>query len=354
MNWQAKVTDDSQPETEISGAPQSESAEAERLRTSPGHLMRSARERQDMSLDDLTERTLLNRTTVEALENNQFDRLSQPVFVRGYYRKCAKVLDIPEDELLEAYANWAGESGPRPASPGQVDVVPQDVTPQRWRALGMILVVGLLLVAIGMAWVWLPQLISGATGEMNSPESSISTGTTVPPTSTSGESGNTGTTSSESSEGGSSLINTSAASGDSGDESAQADAEPASGAAGSADAGNGGNAGSVAAVDGQTAAGADDSETTESGGSAAGGDGKLVLRFGERSWVRVRDAGGTVLLDGIVDGGNLRVVEGQPPYDVALGYAPGVEVAIGGRSVDLSNRIDDDDTARFTVRTDGE
>lgn len=311
------MTDDAQPETEMPAepAPQPSGDGGGRARVSPGHLLRSSRERQELSLDELTARTLLNRTTVEALENNEFERLSQPVFVRGYYRKCAKVLGIPEDEIMDAYAQWTGESGPRPASPGQVDVIPQDVTPQRWRAVGFALMVVLALVVAVLAWSWLPALVNGGDGEATGAATSVTAGTTVPPSS--------------------------------GDGDSEAEAE-AAGEGGTADIDvSPAGPGEDAAADGASAAAAGG----DSG--AAPGDTRLVLRFNERSWVRVRDAGGAVLLDGTIGGGNLRVVEGDPPYEVALGYAPGVELSIGGRSVATAERTKADDTARLTVRAGG-
>ncbi|HKY90026.1 MAG TPA: helix-turn-helix domain-containing protein, partial [Nevskiaceae bacterium] len=70
---------------------------------SPGEAIRVARERARLSLDELAARTRLSRPVLEALEKDAFEQLLEPVYVRGYYRKCAKVLDLAEQPLIDAY-----------------------------------------------------------------------------------------------------------------------------------------------------------------------------------------------------------------------------------------------------------
>ncbi|MGH8457699.1 MAG: helix-turn-helix domain-containing protein, partial [Stenotrophobium sp.] len=72
-------------------------------RASPGELIRRARERARLTPEELAAQTKLARHTLEALESDDFDTLNEAVYVRGYYRKCAKVLGIPEKELLDLY-----------------------------------------------------------------------------------------------------------------------------------------------------------------------------------------------------------------------------------------------------------
>ena len=47
-----------------------------------------------------------------ALERDDFAVLTEPVYVRGYYRKCAKVLSLPETELIGAYDRLLGPKTP--------------------------------------------------------------------------------------------------------------------------------------------------------------------------------------------------------------------------------------------------
>ncbi|MES1943795.1 cytoskeletal protein RodZ [Salinisphaera sp. PC39] len=282
-------------------------------RLSPGERLRRAREDKGLSLDELAAQTLLSRSTLVALEENDFERLSQPVFVRGYYRKCAKVLDLPEDELMTAYAEYTGVPGPRPASPGQVDVIPQDVTPRSWRALSLLLTVAFVVAALAVVWWLVPRLTGGL--------------------------GDDGTTPAV----------------DRGAFERSALQPPAGGeASGQETQAAGANAPDTTGASSETPPArtsepaAPETETTTAAGSA-----RLELRFEARSWVEVRDATGARLLDGILPAGSERMLEGEPPYQVSLGNAPAVELRLGGRPVDFSDRIRDNNTVRLTLPAEG-
>lgn len=271
-------------------------------RESPGRLLKAARERKGLSLEELAGETLLSEGTLTALEADDFERLSQPVFVRGYYRKCAKVLDLPQEELIAAYAAHAGVPGPRPASPGQVDVIPQDVTPHSWRGFGLVLTVLAALAIIAVVWWLTPPPDEGGytTGEpaLDGAERPIP--------------------------------------------SVPADGE---------DAGAGGTAGKT--PDTPSAEGGE--EALPDAGPAESADEPAVplqLRFRERSWVEVRDAAGERMIADVMPAGSERTLVGRPPYEVLLGNAPAVEVRIDGRKVAFEDRIRGDSTARLTVMKD--
>lgn len=287
---------------------ESDAGDAPDPRMSPGERLRRAREDKGLSLDELAAQTLLSRSTLVALEENDFERLSQPVFVRGYYRKCAKVLDLPEDELMTAYAEYTGVPGPRPASPGQVDVIPQDVTPRSWRALSLLLTVVLVVVALAAVWWLVPRLTGGLSGDTTTPavESEAFERSVLQP--------------------------------------------PAGGDASEPEDGTDGESApdTSETVREAAPAPAPDTETAAAAESA-----RLELRFEARSWVEVRDATGARLLEGILPAGSERTLDGEPPYQVSLGNAPAVELRLGGQPVDFSDRIRDNNTVRLTLPAEG-
>lgn len=298
-------------------------------RVSPGHLLRSARESKNLSLDEVTAQTLLARGTVEALENNDFDRLSQPVFVRGYYRKCAKVLGVPEDEVMAAYSEWTGVPGPSPASPGQVDVIPQDVTPGGRRVVGAVAVVLLLGLVAVFGWQALP-----GGGDGNGEVASTAPASDQPASLSTDEESSTAPAGA--------TIPTPATDG--------ADESPSVRSSSVTDETVAGNERPEPAETPDTPT---DEAAAESGTGDAAADTRLVLRFEDRSWVEVRDASGNRLIQGIIGGGNMRVVDGEPPYRVVLGFAPGVTVTMGEQTLFTGEDAGPDRTARFTVQADG-
>jgi cytoskeleton protein RodZ len=82
--------------------------------SSPGAIIREARTRARMSVEELAAATKLARPTLEALERDDFNALQEAVYVRGYYRKCAKILGLNEAELVAVYQNRVVPKRPDP------------------------------------------------------------------------------------------------------------------------------------------------------------------------------------------------------------------------------------------------
>ncbi|WP_025771629.1 RodZ domain-containing protein [Thioalkalivibrio sp. HK1] len=68
-----------------------------------GSRLRRAREESGRSIQEIAAELPLRPKILEALENDDFDNLPAPIFVRGYLRTYARQLDISPDPLLEAY-----------------------------------------------------------------------------------------------------------------------------------------------------------------------------------------------------------------------------------------------------------
>jgi cytoskeletal protein RodZ len=66
-----------------------------------GEFLRRERELRHISLDDVAERTKISRRYLEAIEEEQYDRLPGETFVRGFIRSYAQFVGLdPEDTLL--------------------------------------------------------------------------------------------------------------------------------------------------------------------------------------------------------------------------------------------------------------
>ena len=79
---------------------------------------------------------------------------------------------------------------------------------------------------------------------------------------------------------------------------------------------------------------------------------ELALLFNDDSWVEVRDARGERLVYLLGKAGMSRTVMGVAPFEVQLGYVPGVEIMYNGVSYDLS-RFAGRRSARFHVGDSG-
>ncbi|RDE23013.1 helix-turn-helix domain-containing protein [Motiliproteus coralliicola] len=69
----------------------------------PGERLRQAREQQQLSLADVSERLKLSETQLEALENGDIQKLPGLAFVRGYLRGYSKLLGLDADQLVEEF-----------------------------------------------------------------------------------------------------------------------------------------------------------------------------------------------------------------------------------------------------------
>ena len=98
----------------MSGGPDTEtgpgSAPGERL--SVGAQLVAARQRRTLTADTVAQELRLDVAIIEALEHDDTSRLPAPIFVQGYIRSYARLLDLPEDELTRDYADQCDELPP--------------------------------------------------------------------------------------------------------------------------------------------------------------------------------------------------------------------------------------------------
>jgi cytoskeleton protein RodZ len=294
---------DSSP-SEVAGAPAIAADGGAAPLPSPGTLLRQARERAGLGAEDLAGQLKLAKNTLEALERDDFAALSEPVYVRGYYRKIAKVLSVSEAELISAYD---ARTKPAPATPAMRRIpLAGGVaagTSRQYRGQGLWLVVAAA-VALALVFALTERQPAQRLAETVAPERAPAPAVTAP-------------------------------------------ADPAPEAAAPAP-------GAQLQPQAATAPGA--AATTPVPAPAAAPSvalalpNQLVLEFSEASFVRVEDSRTRTLAIGLVRGGERQALDGQPPYTVFLGNAQNVKVYFGGVAVDFSAHINrQNDTARITV-----
>jgi cytoskeletal protein RodZ len=75
-----------------------------------GERLKRERELREVSQNELTTATRISPRYLEALENEQWDKLPGGVFNRGFVRSIAKYLGLDEEKLLAEYDEAHGES----------------------------------------------------------------------------------------------------------------------------------------------------------------------------------------------------------------------------------------------------
>lgn len=304
----------------------------ESTRSSPGALIRRARERVRMSPEELAAQTKLTRGTLEALERDDFKILVEPVYVRGYYRKCAKVLGIAEKDLVDSYAAMVAPRAPE--APAKLRLASGSELGSGSR-LPLALAAGAALIAvIVLSLIWfargevnhVPPPPEAAKVEVTAPVESKPEVTVTDPAAA-----------------------TAATTPDASATPAAVPAAPTPSTTPAAPV-----AATPAPAAGAPAASAAPAMTKPAAPAAAAavvstGPASLTLRFNITSWARVDDANGKTLVNGLVRAGEKQTLTAPAPFAVFLGNAPGVSVDINGKVIDLAKYTAQNNTARFSA-----
>lgn len=68
-----------------------------------GEALKGRRERLGMTLTELEQRTGIKREMLVHIENNDFDQLPNKNYSEGFIRKCASVVNIEPNQLVQAH-----------------------------------------------------------------------------------------------------------------------------------------------------------------------------------------------------------------------------------------------------------
>lgn len=138
----------------------------------PGAQLQAAREQAGISEAEMAARLHLSVSYVRALEADNYDKLPEPTFVRGYIKNYARELGLPADDLANLYSELHAPERETTVSP--VKVLP--AYPQQQKLWLAVAVVVLFLLAL-LGW-----LASDSSPKRDLPEAAIPSVETVEPT----------------------------------------------------------------------------------------------------------------------------------------------------------------------------
>jgi cytoskeleton protein RodZ len=81
-----------------------------------GNVLKAAREAQGLSIHEVCSQLRLGIKQIQAIEQDDFDKLPQPSIVRGFIRNYARLLNIDVNPILEAYQRIVPNKAPLPLS----------------------------------------------------------------------------------------------------------------------------------------------------------------------------------------------------------------------------------------------
>lgn len=115
-----------------------------------GKKIQRAREAKNMSQVDLADKLNLSAKIIENLEQENFDDLPAPAFVRGYVRAIAIHLDLDVDDALATYAKQKPED-PSLGSTSSTEKQRKSSDPVMvWGTVGILVLVIILLIVWGL------------------------------------------------------------------------------------------------------------------------------------------------------------------------------------------------------------
>lgn len=264
---------------------------------SVGDTLRAAREQAGLSQDAVAQELRMPLGRIQALESDDFSRLSSRTFVRGYLRAYGKLLDVDPESLLSIYqAQVAGEEEPAPVLDTSVNGAGNRPF---WRPAAVVIA---LLLAGWLVSSWFLGNRAGTEAPGTSvvpPSESLSYSDTLAnaPMEEVAEPGET--TDAESSP-----------------EGVSNEVEAAPDSAGAAPE----NLADTRVIEQVQAQVLD----------------RLGLSFSDECWLEVTDAQGDVLFTNLVQPGRELTLEGRAPFEVKLGNAQAVSVELNGEPVDLN------------------
>jgi cytoskeleton protein RodZ len=108
---------DSRPATAPASDPSASGSGAETFdRNNIGSRLRAAREAKGLTIHDLADQTRVRVAALEAIEAGDFARLPEPIYVQSYLRAFAQAVGLPVEPVLEAFRRAA----PSPQPPSAV------------------------------------------------------------------------------------------------------------------------------------------------------------------------------------------------------------------------------------------
>lgn len=244
----------------------------------PGQTLRAAREGMGLSLAEAARQMRLSLRQVEALEADDYARLPSAIFVRGFLRNYAKLLQIDAEPLLrEALAGLPAKSEgvivPQPD--GTAFPSEHGRTRRQYFLAAAVLIIGIPFVAYELTREPQPAAVIPALPAASAPAPAVTAPVAASPVA-----------------------------------ELQVNAEL------------------------QAAAGA---MTPVAPGQS--GPGQIRLTFDRESWVEIRDGQGHKIFSQLNSAGTQQIVRGVPPFSLVIGNAAGVRIAYNDRDVDLAPHI---------------
>ncbi|MGL9750541.1 MAG: cytoskeleton protein RodZ [Symbiopectobacterium sp.] len=312
----------------------------------PGERLRQAREHMGLTQQTVAERLCLKVTTVREIEEGSTFPDLAPTFLRGYIRSYAKLVHLPESELLPELDKHVV---PRIANVASMQGFVLGKSRKKRDGWLMTFTWLVVLIVLGLtgAWWWQnyqvqQQEISSMVDHVaaNTPEE-VESQTAVPLATTGSQAIDLTQIALAAPEGANTAANLESVN------TPVANATTTTGApVTSAQAGNGHQPVTQVTTPSSTAT---EPVASPSATPVSDNGNTIAMTFSADCWLEVIDAAGKKLYSGVQRSGSVLNLSGQAPYRLKIGVPAAVQIQYQGKPVDLSQFVRSNQIARLTL-----
>ncbi|MGQ7246125.1 helix-turn-helix domain-containing protein [Halomonas sp. V046] len=324
---------------------------------SPGDALKRERESQGLSREEVGAALNLRAAVIEGLENDSYEQVPVVTYRRGYLRSYAQLLGMDPKQVIELYeAQMGHEEVERKVTPVYINKPPSRIGAWLFRLMTLVVIAGL----IGLTLMWWqsrggsqpPEVSDNGPVSVDNIDGSSAVAENagdadnLPPVPETGS--DMGLVDGEGSQGASAMSGGEDAASEGDDRPVTVAAADAAARQAEAEAAE---QPTPDATETEAEASADDDAAAQAEATAAANSDARVLKltFNEQSWTQIFDSTNTRVFVGLQQAGTEATVEGEPPFQMTVGNATGVELTWRGESVDLRSRAGANNVARFTL-----
>lgn len=322
---------------------------AQKPRLGPGERLQAARISLGISLEEVAGKLRLSKAILSSLEDNQYDEITAPIFVKGYLRSYARQVNLDENDIIDQYTTYYTDNDPPITSTSNTtaDINVDDSTVKWATWLIVIIVLGLLAM-----WWWNRSNQPQQTVSLDAPAETVTE--IISPAGEMVESEQSGIAGDSAPVENITASDETVAEAISADEDATMGAETPSADEAPPDL----DTAIEQAVDAinnkiarqeeiNTAVIDPNSDVVVSDELPPSND--LVIEISADTWADIRDADGNKVIYDLLRSGARRSVSGRAPFRVFLGNGHGATLSYQGEAVDFKSSIRADNTARVVI-----
>ena len=315
-----------------------------------GSVLEVARKLQNYSIEDISEQLKIPAQAIAAIETNDINALPPPTFTQGYIRTYAKFLEISEENVLDIYNQAVPPELPAKLKPRS------NLTAEASSQSLLMKTVTLLLIATGFAAViygsvqYYQKKADVMETELESKERSFSGNSLDSP----GKNPLNIRQNASEAENDEVFVQQSDASAkvetpdmDESEEMSEINET-------AADEFRVNETETTAEVTDNVISMVPDKAVSDKSQEVATQVDVLKIYAEQGSWMQVRDASKKRLLYNMIPKGGGKVLQGQAPFRISLGNAKTTKLVINDLAIDMSEYILKNNTASFTVSTEGQ